>query len=303
MRILFGYDGSDCAEAAITDLRRAGLPPEAELRIVAVSEVVLPPPMSYTLPSAGAIELQRMLEDQARTLASRAAERVAAIFPGWKITVEAHPGSPAGAIIALADEWHPDLIVVGSHGRSGLGRLLLGSVSQTVLAEARTSVRVARGPASTADQAEMIPANILVGIDGSAMAEAAVAAIASRQWPAGSRVRLLNADFDISPLMTEHVLAAIANWIAEERARVAQSVEAARQKLEAAGLLVEVLVKAGEPKDLLLAEAEAWPADVIFLGAKNVAHGGRLRLGSVSAAIAARAHCTVEVVRTSPAGS
>ncbi len=295
MKVLMAYDGSECAEAAITDLGRAGLPPTVDLRIVSVSETVLPPPLSYTLPSPGAVELQKLLEEQARDLAEQAAGRIHLVFPDWKIEVVAHPGSPANAIIGLADEWHPDLIIVGSHGRSGLGRLILGSVSQTVLNEAHTSVRVARAGAN--DVVSSGPVRIIVGIDGSAIAEAAVAAIAARHWPAGSRVCLLNADFNVSAFAAEHVLTAIANWIAEERVRVAHSVEQARQTLEAAGLLVEVVVKPGDPKELLLREAEAWQADTIFVGAKNLTHGGRLRLGSVSAAIAARAHCTVEVVR------
>ncbi len=44
MEILIGYDGSDCAEAALDDLKRAGLPPNAEACILSVAEVWLPPP-------------------------------------------------------------------------------------------------------------------------------------------------------------------------------------------------------------------------------------------------------------------
>jgi nucleotide-binding universal stress UspA family protein len=44
MKILIGYDGSDCAEAALDDLRRAGLPETAEAHILSVAEVWLPPP-------------------------------------------------------------------------------------------------------------------------------------------------------------------------------------------------------------------------------------------------------------------
>ena len=44
MKILIGYDGSDCAESALDDLQRAGLPPEARALILSVAEVWLPPP-------------------------------------------------------------------------------------------------------------------------------------------------------------------------------------------------------------------------------------------------------------------
>lgn len=44
MKILIGYDGSDCAEAALDDLMRAGLPESAEAHIMSIAEVWLPPP-------------------------------------------------------------------------------------------------------------------------------------------------------------------------------------------------------------------------------------------------------------------
>ena len=43
-KILIGYDGSECADAALDDLSRAGLPPDAEAQILSVAEVWLPPP-------------------------------------------------------------------------------------------------------------------------------------------------------------------------------------------------------------------------------------------------------------------
>lgn len=313
MKVLIAYDGSACAEAALQDLERAGLPAEVEARILSVSEVILPPPMSYTLPSPGALDLQRVLEQNARELGEAAARQLAAKFPQWKIDVEAHPGSATNAIITLADEWHPDLIVVGSHGRSAVGRLLLGSVSQAILHEAPGSVRIARGPGYAVGRegagrlAEpqvpdpTDPVRILVGIDGSAIADAAVEAIAARAWPRGSVVRILHADFDVSPVAVDHLLVAIASWLAEERTRLADAVERARQTLLAAGLTVEVAVRPGDARSLLLEEAEEWHADVIFLGAKNLSQTGRLRLGSVSSAIAARAHCSVEIVRETQA--
>jgi nucleotide-binding universal stress UspA family protein len=56
-------------------------------------------------------------------------------------------------------------------------------------------------------------------------------------------------------------------------------------------------VKDGEPKSLLIAEAKSWSADCIFMGARGMGRIERFLLGSVSSAVAARAHCSVEVVR------
>lgn len=294
MRILIGYDGSDSAKAAIADLPRAGLPAEADLCIISTSEVVLPPPLSFTLPSNGTLELQGILAENALGVAREAAERIRPLFPHWRIDLRVEAGSPASAIIALADEWQPDLIILGSHGRSRLGRFILGSVSQAVLNEAHCSVRIVHGEegAPSAD-----PLRLLVGIDGSALSAKAVEGIARRHWPAGTVVRLLNADFHISAVATGPVLVAITEWVAAERIRIAAAVEAARESLEAAGLVVETVVKPGDPRELLLAEAEEWQPHTIFVGARDLTRGGRLRLGSVSAAIATRAQVPVEVVR------
>jgi nucleotide-binding universal stress UspA family protein len=58
------------------------------------------------------------------------------------LTTAVLPGSPAHAIVAYADEHQADLIVVGSHGRGTVSRLLLGSVAERVLHQARRSVLV-----------------------------------------------------------------------------------------------------------------------------------------------------------------
>lgn len=55
-------------------------------------------------------------------------------------------GEPASTILWLAEEVHADLIVMGTTGRSGFGRLLLGSVAEEVMRKARCPVLTVRGP-------------------------------------------------------------------------------------------------------------------------------------------------------------
>ena len=69
------------------------------------------------------------------------------------------------------------------------------------------------------------------------------------------------------------------------------------EKLCAAGLDAAVMIRRGNPKDEVIEEAESWGAHCIFVGAKGMRGIERLLLGSVSSAVAARAHCSVEVVR------
>jgi nucleotide-binding universal stress UspA family protein len=56
------------------------------------------------------------------------------------------------------------------------------------------------------------------------------------------------------------------------------------------------MIRRGNPKDEIVAEAEGWGADCIFVGAKGMRGVDHLLLGSVSAAVSARAHCSVEIV-------
>src|SRR5262245_481306 len=153
MKILIGYDGSECADAALDDLLQAGLPAVAEARVVSIAEVWLPPP-PYSDPIIDPTSIVKLESQYAREsviakkahdLAEQARKRVQISFPEWKVTAHSSYGSPAWELIAIADEWKPDLIVVGSQGRTALGRFVLGSISQRVLTEVACSVRISRG--------------------------------------------------------------------------------------------------------------------------------------------------------------
>lgn len=136
---------------------------------------------------------------EAQSLAERAAVRLRVNFPGWEITAEASVGSPSRELVRKADEWKLDLIVVGSHGRSAVERLLLGSVSQGVLTYARCSVRVARGRVEEPDT----PVRIVVGVDGSPASAAAVREVASRRWPSKSEVRVIAVNDLLTPTLSD----------------------------------------------------------------------------------------------------
>jgi nucleotide-binding universal stress UspA family protein len=294
MKILIAYDGSEGAESAIDDLKRAGLPRCAEAIVLTIAEELIPMPASI-----GGVETtfaKSLLEEEkdSLALAERARSRIQSIFPGWEILAEAGVGSPGSEIIARADDWRPDLIVVGSHGRTALGRMFFGSVSQKVITEARCSVRVARGRIVEPD----VPARIIVGVDGSEEADAAVKEIASRDWPDGSEVRIVNSAWTLPPASDPGTAVKFAEWIARETERVRKMVDGAAEKLGSAGLKVSIVVKEQEPKALLCSEAEDLMADCIFVGARGLGRLERFLIGSVSLGVATRAHCSVEVVRT-----
>lgn len=297
MKILIAYDGSPCADAALVDFQRAGLPDDAEVIVLSVADVCLWPtsnqdvaiPETANVKKAHQLALNAVKEAQA--LAVEACQRIRSSFPGWTVNAEACGESPAWAILGRADEWKSDLIVVGSQGRSAVGRLILGSVSQKVVTEANCSVRVARGPVLRTH----VPVRILIGVDGSPGAEAAVHAVAARAWPAGSEARVVAA--------LDAMMATSTVWMegddkdGDERAWVRKTLEACVERLGAQELAVSFALKEGDPKRVLIEEAEQWGADCIFVGSRGLRRFERFLLGSVATAVVARAHCSVEVVR------
>lgn len=154
MKLLIAYDGSECADAALEDLKNAGLPKAVEAIVMSLADVFVPPPINEVVDNsfpmyvpAGVRRAHERAEREvkkAELMAKRASEQIKKSFPEWHVRHEALADSPAWALIRTAEEWNADLIVVGAHGHSVLGgRLILGSVSQRVLHEASRSVRVA----------------------------------------------------------------------------------------------------------------------------------------------------------------
>lgn len=293
MRILIAYDGSDCADAALADLKRAGLPRNVEAHVLSVYGDWMPLPSSYGMVETSFTKYVQDWENGALAMAQRACLELKSSFPDWEINAEAGSGSPAGLILQKADALKSDLIVVGSHGRSAIGRLLLGSVSQKVLHAAHGNVRIARESTPEPDA----PIRLIIGVDGSAGADAAVKAVAARHWPPGSEARIVNA-FPILPAVgTEYVAVAIAKWFADEKARANEAVEKAVSKLKGIGLTVSKAMKEEDARHSLVGEAESWKADCVFVGAKGLGTIERFLLGSVSSFVATHAPCSVEVVR------
>lgn len=307
MRILIAYDGSERADGAIDDLRRAGMPRKADVLVVSVAESWFPislnsrrlgpnQPVSDIAAAATRQALDPLEESQ--QLAIRASERILSYFSEWEVLPEAALGSPAREILKKAAQWRPDLIVVGAQGRSALSGFFLGSVSQKIVNEATCSVRVARG----VSWKEGAPVRIIIGLDGHPVSEAAIGIVAARPWPPESLVRVVTVVDSLGQIAPSLRIPGPARPadLAQGSAGNLPFITAAVKRLTEAELIVSTRVEEGDPKQVLVADADEWGADCIFIGS-SCSHTGmemetRL-LGSVSTAIVARAHCSVEVVR------
>lgn len=302
-KLLIAYDGSECSKEALQGLHGSGLPKNTEAVILTVADTWIPadPPIQPMVQNwlteniAQSEERKRRLLDQAKQTAWSAVEVLRTRFPSWTLRAEAKADSPAWGIVKYADQWQPDLIVMGSHCRSGLGRFFLGSVSQQVLIHVRSSIRIIHPDISLGR-----PPRFLIGFDGSADAQRVIRRVAERPWPRGTQIRLVSV-FDQK--MAHWVEASICHQRSGHTSKgrkefwEKQVMRPALLALKKAGLHVEPVFREGLPATVLIREAERWHADCIFLGARGLIAIERFLLGSVSTQITAKAPCTVEVVR------
>jgi nucleotide-binding universal stress UspA family protein len=311
MRVLIGYDGSEHSNAALDDLKRAGLPKDSAVLVVSVGDLLMSsPPIQeaaaqiITSPrvASGLKNAQMHAErviGEAEQFASKAADRLGLEFPGWNVESRVVTGTPAWELIDAANDWNANLVVVGSTGRSAIGRLFLGSVSKRVVTDSRCSVRVAR---CTKRRKENKPPKIIIGIDGSAAAEAAVHEVGRRVWQEGTQIRLMVARDQPLPVGSAVRMPQAAGMLAGFDRSAAERADSmldwAAYQLKSIGLNVSISIQKSDPKRLLLNEAVKWNADCIFVGTHDFKNSlERFRLGSVSTAVVTNASCSVEIVR------
>jgi nucleotide-binding universal stress UspA family protein len=148
--VLVPLDQSRLAEAAL-DCVRSVMHGEGLVTLLYVAEHLPTANADYSLPAPEIAPVQRMVTPQitdynarssaleeARLYLERTAKRLQA--PNRTVHTLVREGQPAAQILAAAEELKPDAIIMATHGRSGLSRLVLGSVANKVLAEARCPV-------------------------------------------------------------------------------------------------------------------------------------------------------------------
>jgi nucleotide-binding universal stress UspA family protein len=143
MKILIAIDGSDFSQAAMQSVIARPWPPDTQVKVLHVVE----PPSLLMGREMGGYDPEfemvwKALREQAKELVAKAAEKLRAAK--FKVSTELVEGDPKSQIIDIANEWNADMIVLGSHGRTGINRFLMGSVSQAVVRHAHCSVEIIR---------------------------------------------------------------------------------------------------------------------------------------------------------------
>lgn len=144
MKILLSIDDSKFSQAAVRMLVGQNNPRKTTVRVLHVVEPLETPyyPELSTPYPTNLSELHKGRMKAGRELVEGVLKKLRAA--GFKAEGTVRAGHVRTVAVDVAKKWHADLIVVGSHGRKGLQRILLGSVSDHIARHAHCSVEIVR---------------------------------------------------------------------------------------------------------------------------------------------------------------
>lgn len=194
----------------------------------------------------------------------------------------------AASILHHASTLGADLIVMGTHGRTGVRRVALGSVAEAVTRHAQCPVLTVR-PAAGGDESAL--RRVMVAVEEAAPEPPQVAWAARLAHAYGSRLDLVRV---VAPSLLHP-------GDTPAHARGHKDLRQLEERLEADGLTVTSRVVDGDPADALLATAAHLAPDLLVVGSHGRTGVRRVVLGSVSERVLREAPCPVLVARSTTA--
>jgi nucleotide-binding universal stress UspA family protein len=280
MKILVAIDGSDCSKNAVQVVCQMKSPMAAkpdlptEFRIISVVDFFEPLPVLQG-------EKDRKIE-AARKLVDQTVKEVHETFKECSVTGDVLNGYTKQEILKCAEDWRADLIVVGSHGRTGIAEFVIGSISHEVLVEAPCATRIVR---AADGQPQALPNNVLVALDESEHSKYTLEHVLQSSFPEGTKFKCITVKNKDASAETA---AATQSWLEE-------SVKKLDEKFGAGNATCETVE--GEPEKKITEIASSWPAGLIMMGSHGRKPLDKLFLGSVSEWVAQHAPCSVEVTK------
>ena len=294
-KILYPTDFSDAAERALPHALAFARAVQAELHMLHI--VVLhqddPYNPAHHFPDVDTIH---------RQLKQQAADQLHASLEAHDTDdlvikqVQRRDVSAAPAIVAYAEEEDIDLIVISSHGRRGARRLLLGSVTEEVIRMAACPV-LAVPPGSTAAPAVR---QILVPIDFSEHAPAALAAARQVAAAVGARLQLLHVLEDVlHPAFYQMGATRLKDLQPDIEERTEEALKQLVKEGEGPDVETAFFAEEGHAARHIVHFAEEHGSDLIVLTTHGLSGWDQLLLGSTAEKVLRRAHCPVLVLKAS----
>jgi nucleotide-binding universal stress UspA family protein len=223
--------------------------------------------------------------------------------PGVTVEAVVRGGNTAGEILEQATSMKADLLVIGTHGRSGFDRLLLGSVAERVLRRAGCPVMTVPGPLPhVMPAAPVLYKRILCPVDFSASSLHALKYATSLAQETDGQltvVHVVEHEFDTdgdAASVVERAGMTIGDFLKEREERLCRRL----QKLAAGApefCRVESLLSYGKPWREVLRVAAERQSDLIVMGAQGRGTADRILIGSTTQHVARGAPCPVLTLR------
>jgi nucleotide-binding universal stress UspA family protein len=284
-KILLATDGSEDAELAATSAVSLAKTTNSELHLVNVG--VLAPTLLKPLdvePARVEQEVQRILDKQVKKIEN---------LGGAVAQSHVRAGDAAEETVKLAEETNAGLIIMGSRGRGGVRRALMGSVSDSLVRHAYCPVMVVRW------KPVVFPAKILLATDGSEEAKLAATTAADLAKRTGSELHVVSVAIEYPYVYDTYYNVGRTEEVERSR-QEAQKVldEEARKVGEAEGTVTKSHLEVGAVDEEIVVLAEEVGADLIVMGSRGLGGIRRALMGSVSDSVVHHAHCPVMVIRS-----
>jgi nucleotide-binding universal stress UspA family protein len=265
-RILVPLDGSPLSEAAVPLAEALARDYEADLLLV------------RALPPGGSAEAEVAAQDEAeaylRALTADLTARGRSVE--WKVWYD----EPARAIAEAARYNGIDLVVMSTHGRGGVSRLIVGSVAETLVRQAPVPVLLVRGELTWRPVSS---GKILVPLDGSELSEGVLPVVAGLAGPFDLTIELFRAIEPIPAYAAAELAASHSEALLREEEREARGyLEQLAAPLDARGLRVAHGLAVAPAVDAILRRARESGAGLIAMATHGRSGVGRLLLGSIA---------------------
>jgi nucleotide-binding universal stress UspA family protein len=290
MNILVATDTSACSQAAIESVMAMGYGSGTEIKAITVVDLFEP---------LLAIHQEKAME-QARQYIASVVDKVKAALPQTKVSGGVVIGYADQMIIQTAHEFKANLIVMGSHGRTGLTRFLWGSISRAVMLDSPCSVRIVRH----VDTDKIANNHVLIALDesqNSIDSAYILQHVLESSWTEGTKFKC------ISVVSEEYKYIffdpALASGLAGHREDIlSNAASSLRQRVNRLNLAfgegsASYEVLEGDARVRILEQAKEWNAAVIVMGTHGRKGVEEILLGSVADAVSSHAPSSVEIVR------
>lgn len=291
--IVVPLDGSELAEQALAPARTLALHSHAELRLVRVAtpkQMFVPAEPGYGVlyPDQSLVEERKEAEHYFAGL------RAAYADDDLQLHVEIPQGDVAGAVVDAARQAHARLVIMSSHGYSGVKRWLLGSVAEKVLYAAPCPVWVVR--------AATPPRQMLITLDGSTLAEEVLLPAFSVARCFGAKVTLLR----VVPEIAGHEIETLDKFergfgrrlVEETHEAAADYLSRVADRFREADLELHTAVRSGPAGDTILEYAERHAVDLVAMTTHGRTGLRRWIYGSVTHKVLSQLPCSMLVARS-----